>query len=46
MVAVMFMSVALVALLCALAYTLAVYALPLFVGLVASTTPSNLAWPI
>ena len=33
MVAVMFMSVALVVLLCVLAYNLAVYALPFFVGL-------------
>lgn len=32
----MFMSVALVALLCVLAYTLAVYALPFFVGLTAA----------
>lgn len=36
MVAVMFMSVALVALLCVLAYTLAIYALPFFVGLAAA----------
>ncbi len=36
MVAVMFMSVALVALLCVLAYNLAVYALPFFVGLAAA----------
>ncbi|MFE3837562.1 hypothetical protein [Pseudogemmobacter sonorensis] len=36
MVAVMFMSVALVALLCVLAYTLAIYALPFFVGLTAA----------
>ena len=35
MVTVMFMSVALVALLCVLAYNLAVYALPFFVGLTA-----------
>ena len=36
MVAVMLMSVALVALLCVLAYTLAIYALPFFVGLAAA----------
>ena len=36
MVAVMFMSVALVVLLCVLAYNLAVYALPFFVGLAAA----------
>lgn len=36
MVAVMFMSVALVALLCVLAYTLAVYALPFMLGLTAA----------
>lgn len=36
MVAVMFMSVALVALVCVLAYTLAIYALPFFVGLAAA----------
>ncbi|HCE6854186.1 hypothetical protein [Pseudomonas aeruginosa] len=36
MVAVMLMSVALVALLCVLAYNLAVYALPFFVGLAAA----------
>lgn len=36
MVAVMFMSVALVVLLCVLAYNLAVYALPFFVGLTAA----------
>jgi hypothetical protein len=36
MVAVMFMSVALTALLCVLAYNLAVYALPFFVGLAAA----------
>ncbi len=36
MVAVMFMSVALVALLCVLAYTLAVYALPFMLGLAAA----------
>lgn len=36
MVAVMFMSVALVAPLCVLAYNLAVYALPFFVGLAAA----------
>lgn len=36
MVAVMFMSVALIALLCVLAYTLAIYALPFFVGLAAA----------
>jgi hypothetical protein len=36
MVAVMFMSVALVALLCVLAYNLAVYALPFFAGLAAA----------
>lgn len=36
MVAVMFMSVALVSLLCVLAYNLAVYALPFFVGLAAA----------
>lgn len=36
MVAVMFMSVALVTLLCVLAYNLAVYALPFFVGLAAA----------
>ncbi len=36
MVAVMFMSVALTALLCVLAYNLAVYALPFFVGLSAA----------
>lgn len=36
MVAVMFMSVALVALLCVLAYNLAIYALPFFVGLTAA----------
>ncbi|KGM86190.1 hypothetical protein rosmuc_03940 [Roseovarius mucosus DSM 17069] len=36
MVAVMFMSVALVALLCVLAYTLAIYALPFMLGLTAA----------
>lgn len=36
MFAVMFMSVALVVLLCVLAYTLAIYALPFFVGLAAA----------
>ncbi len=36
MVAVMFMSVAMVALLCVLAYTLAVYALPFMLGLTAT----------
>ena len=36
MVAVMFMSVALVALLCVIAYTLAVYALPFMLGLTAA----------
>lgn len=36
MVAVMFISVALIALLCVLAYNLAVYALPFFVGLTAA----------
>lgn len=36
MVAVMFMSVALVALLCILAYTLAIYALPFMLGLTAA----------
>lgn len=36
MVAVMFMSVALIALLCVLAYTLAVYALPFLLGLTAA----------
>ena len=36
MVAVMFMGVALIALLCVLAYTLAIYALPFFVGLAAA----------
>lgn len=36
MVAVMFMSVALIALLCVLAYTLAVYALPFLLGLAAA----------
>lgn len=36
MVAVMFMSIALVVLLCVLAYNLAVYALPFFVGLAAA----------
>lgn len=36
MVAIMFMGVALVALLCVLAYNLAVYALPFFVGLSAA----------
>lgn len=40
MVAVMFMSVALIALLCVLAYNLAVYALPFFVGL----TAAQFAW--
>lgn len=36
MVAVMFMSVALIALLCVLAYTLAIYALPFLLGLAAA----------
>ena len=36
MVAVMFMSVALIALLCVLAYTLAIYALPFMLGLTAA----------
>ncbi|TIP12505.1 hypothetical protein [Mesorhizobium sp.] len=36
MVAVMFMSVALIALLCVLAYTLAIYALPFLLGLTAA----------
>ncbi|GGA85245.1 hypothetical protein GCM10011491_11020 [Brucella endophytica] len=36
MIAVMFMSVALVALLCVLAYTLAIYALPFLLGLTAA----------
>lgn len=36
MVAVMFMGVALIALLCVLAYTLAVYALPFLLGLIAA----------
>lgn len=36
MVAVMFMSVALIALLCVIAYTLAVYALPFMLGLTAA----------
>ncbi|WP_306049913.1 hypothetical protein [Oceaniradius stylonematis] len=36
MIAVMFMSVALIALLCVLAYTLAIYALPFMLGLTAA----------